>query len=108
MARIFCRVKITGAKVTRTSLEYEGSLGVDKRILEEAGLQPGETVMIANENNGQRFVTYVIPEEGTKEFAVYGAAARLVNVGDRLIIMGFEVREKLSSDEKLPKVIKLS
>ncbi|MBI4244886.1 MAG: aspartate 1-decarboxylase [Planctomycetes bacterium] len=108
MARIFCRVKIQNAAVTKTNLDYHGSLGIDKRILEEADIMPGETVLVADVDNGNRFVTYVIQEENSKEIAVYGAAAKLVETGHKLIIMAFEIKDKLSPGEKLPKVINLS
>lgn len=107
MSRIFCRVKITNARVTKKIVEYEGSLGLDKRVMESAGLYAGELVQAADATNGRRFVTYLIPEEGKNEVAVYGAAAHLVNKGDSLIIMAFEIADKPPAG-KTPTVIDLA
>lgn len=107
MSRIFCRVKITNAVVTKKAVEYEGSLGLDKRVMETAGLHAGELVQAADITNAQRFVTYLIPEDGKNEVAIYGAAAHLVNKGDNLIIMAFEIADKPPAG-KTPIVIDLA
>ncbi|NOZ63807.1 MAG: aspartate 1-decarboxylase [Caldiserica bacterium] len=90
MLRKFLRVKIKGAVVTEAKLYYEGSITLDKEIIEKSGLLPGEEVLVLNLNNGARFVTYVI--EGEKNSGVVclnGPAARLGYPGDELIILSF-------------------
>lgn len=90
--RWMLRSKIHRATVTETRLDYEGSISVDEELLEKAGIWVGEKVMIANINNGARFETYVFRgERGTGMVAVNGAAARLCEVGDKVIIMGYEL-----------------
>lgn len=80
--------KIHLATVTGKNLFYEGSLTLDKEIIEKANLKPLEAVWIYNLNNGNRFETYVI--EGKKgEVILNGAAARLGEVGDKIIIVSY-------------------
>jgi len=84
------RAKIHMAAVTEASVDYIGSIAIDTDLADAAGLVPGECVLVADVNNGQRFETYVMsapPGSGT--VCVNGAAARLVTVGDRTIIMGW-------------------
>jgi len=86
------RGKIHRATVTQTRVDYEGSITVDIALLEKAGILVGEMVWIANVTNGQRFETYAL--EGERDsgiIALNGAAAHLCNVGDKIIIMGFEL-----------------
>ena len=86
------RSKIHRATVTETRLDYEGSITVDCDLLEKAGIWVGERVTIADVNNGARFETYVLNgERGTGIIAVNGAAARLCEKGDKIIIMGYEL-----------------
>ncbi|MFB6489817.1 MAG: aspartate 1-decarboxylase [Thermoproteus sp. AZ2] len=86
---IVLRAKIHGAVVTRKNLEYEGSLTLGEDLLEASGIWPYERVEVYNINNGARFSTYVIKgEPGAVE--LNGAAARLGEVGDRLIIAAYE------------------
>lgn len=80
--------KIHLATVTGKNLFYEGSLTLDKEIIEKANLKPLEAVWIYNLNNGKRFETYVI--EGNKgEVILNGASARLGEIGDKLIIVSY-------------------
>jgi aspartate 1-decarboxylase len=89
------RGKIHRATVTQTRLDYEGSITVDMDLLEKAGIWVGEMVWIANVSNGQRFETYALEgERGSGIIALNGAAARLCSVGDKIIIMGFELTDK--------------
>jgi aspartate 1-decarboxylase len=84
------RSKIHQARVTAADLNYEGSIGIDTNLLEQAGMFSYEKVMVADIENGQRLETYVIPAPaGSSEISLNGAAARLVSVGDRVIIMAF-------------------
>ena len=92
--------KIHRVKVTAANLDYIGSITIDKDLMNAANIIEGEKIQIVNNNNGERFETYVIPgAKGTGEITVNGAAARKVNVGDILILityasMNFEVAKK--------------
>ncbi|NPA39419.1 MAG: aspartate 1-decarboxylase [Thermodesulfobacteria bacterium] len=88
MFRKFLRAKVHTAKITDKNLNYEGSLGLDKKIMESAGLKPFEAVWIYNLSNGKRFETYLI-EGKDGEVCLNGAAARLGEVGDRIIVVSF-------------------
>ena len=86
------RGKIHRATVTETRLDYEGSITIDEDLLERSGIWVGEKVSIANVNNGARFDTYVFRgDRGSGVIALNGAAARLGEKGDRIIIMGYEL-----------------
>lgn len=90
MLRCFLRSKIHMATVTESVLEYEGSITVDREIMDMAGMLPYEQVMISNMNNGERFETYVIPgRPGSREFCLNGPTARKGMVGDRIIIFSY-------------------
>jgi len=83
-------VKIHGARVTETLLHYEGSITLDEELMEKAGILPGEELQILNLNNGARFTTYAIP--GKKDSGIVclnGPAARLAEVGDKILILGY-------------------
>jgi len=89
------RGKIHRATVTETRLDYEGSVTVDVDLLDKAGIWIGEKVSIANINNGNRFETYTLPgERGSGIVALNGAAARLCNKDDLIIIMGYELTDE--------------
>ncbi|MFN3406115.1 MAG: aspartate 1-decarboxylase [Caldimicrobium sp.] len=97
MFRKLLKVKIHQAKVTDKNLHYEGSLTLDKELMEKAGLLPFESVWVYNLNNGARFETYLI--EGEKgQVILNGAAARLGEIGDLLIIASYA----WVSDQDLP------
>jgi aspartate 1-decarboxylase len=82
--------KIHGATVTEANILYEGSVTIPADILAATGLLPHEAVSVWNVTNGARFETYILQGEARScEFHVNGAAARLVSVGDTLIIAGF-------------------
>ncbi len=102
MKRIFLNIKLHGAKVTQANLEYEGSISIDRNILKKTGLIPFEKVDIYNINNGERFSTYIIPGE-KGEVALNGAAARKVQVGDRIIIVSYVELEKDEIKKHTPK-----
>jgi aspartate 1-decarboxylase len=82
------KCKIHRATVTGADLNYEGSISIDTRLMEAAGLVPFEMVDIYNCNNGERFHTYVIPG-GKGDIGLNGAAARLVHPGDIVIICSY-------------------
>jgi aspartate 1-decarboxylase len=83
-----CRAKIHRAKITDANLEYEGSLTIDRKLLEASTMRPHERVQVVNLNNGQRFETYII-EGGDGEICLNGPAARLGQVGDLVIIIAY-------------------
>ena len=86
------RSKIHKAIVTDENLNYSGSIGIDKSLLEKVGIFSGEKVLVADNTNGARLETYVITEEeNSGKVIVYGAASRLIKKGDEIIIMGFEL-----------------
>ncbi|MCF7855024.1 MAG: aspartate 1-decarboxylase [Candidatus Pacebacteria bacterium] len=82
--------KIHQARITECELMYEGSLGIDRDLMDAAGIIPYEKLLIVNATNGERLETYAIPEErGSKTFCLNGAAARRGSVGDTITIMTF-------------------
>lgn len=84
------RAKLHQARVTGADLNYEGSITIDTSLLEQAGMFVHEKVLVVDIENGARFETYVIPgAPGSGAIELNGAAARLVSIGDRLIIMAF-------------------
>jgi aspartate 1-decarboxylase len=90
MMRILCKSKIHRATVTEANLNYEGSLTLDPLLMEAAGLVPFEQVHVLNLNNGERFETYLIEgERGSGTVCVNGAAARLVQVSDPIIVLAY-------------------
>jgi len=104
MMRLMLRSKIHRARVTRVSLDYEGSIAIDRALIRKAGLLPGEKVLVANLRNGRRFETYVI--EGTRgEIGLNGAAACLGKRGDLVIIMGFAVMSEREARANRPRVV---
>jgi aspartate 1-decarboxylase len=88
MQRTLLKSKIHRATVTGSDLNYEGSIAIDSEICREAGLVEFEKVEIYNVNNGNRFATYVIYGK-EKEISLNGAAARLVQPGDVIIIASY-------------------
>ena len=86
--RVMLRSKIHRARVTDVNIDYEGSITIDKKLMEEADILPYERVEVLNINNGARFDTYAI--EGEKgEICINGAAARLAVKGDVVIILAY-------------------
>ena len=102
------RSKIHRARITETRLEYEGSITIDEDLIEAAGLVPGEAVLVANCNNGTRCETYVIVgERGSGTICLNGAAARLAQIGDLLIIMAFAYMDPEEIASHSPRIIVL-
>ena len=82
--------KIHRATVTDANLNYVGSITVDEDLLDAAALRVGQKVEIVNVNNGERFSTYVIKgERGSKDMCLNGAAARKVEIGDKIIVIAY-------------------
>lgn len=84
------KAKLHQARVTGADLEYVGSITIDKNLLDTAGMYPFERVLVVDVENGNRLETYIIEgEAGSGIIQLNGAAAHLVNVGDRVIVMAF-------------------
>ena len=84
------KAKLHRGTVTQADLEYEGSIAIDKDLLEEAGILPHEQVDVLNITNGDRFTTYAIEApRGSRVVGVNGAAARLVQKGDKVIVVTY-------------------
>ncbi|ASK63359.1 aspartate 1-decarboxylase [Virgibacillus phasianinus] len=98
MFRTMMKAKIHRAKVTEANLNYVGSVTIDQDIIDKVGILPHEKVQIVNNNNGARLETYVISgERGSGVVCLNGAAARLVQPGDTVIIVTYA----LLSDNEL-------
>ena len=86
--RIMLKSKIHRAHVTGVDIDYEGSITIDKKLMDEADILPYEQVQVLNLNNGARFATYAIEGE-SGEICLNGAAARLAAIGDTVIILSY-------------------
>ncbi|MER2088961.1 MAG: aspartate 1-decarboxylase [Sporosarcina sp.] len=90
MFRMMMNSKLHRATVTEADLNYVGSITIDCDLLDAAGMLPNEKVHVVNNNNGARFETYIIAgERGSGVVCVNGAAARLVQRGDIVIILSY-------------------
>lgn len=100
------RAKIHRATVTMADLHYEGSISIDTDLLDASGILLHEKVDVLNINNGQRFTTYVIAAEaGSGAIQVNGAAARLVQQGDPVIIICYASMSEEEARKFQPKVV---
>jgi aspartate 1-decarboxylase len=91
----FLIAKIHRATVTRTDINYEGSISIDEAIMEKAGLRVFQRVDVYNIHNGARFSTYVLPwPRASKGIVINGAAARLVQPGDKVIIAAYALLDE--------------
>ncbi|MBA7593536.1 Aspartate 1-decarboxylase [subsurface metagenome] len=90
--RTVLKSKIHRARVTDANLDYEGSISIDRLLMEAADILPYEMVHVLNVNNGARLQTYAIEgEKGSGEICINGPAARLVSRGDTVIILSYAV-----------------
>lgn len=102
--RVMLRSKIHRARVTDANIDYEGSITIDRNLMEAADILPYEQVHVLNINNGARFTTYAI--EGEKgEICLNGAAARLVIKGDLVIILSYCHLEDDEARNFIPKLV---
>ena len=109
MQRVFLKGKIHQATVTERNLHYEGSLTVDRELIEAAGMLPYEKVEVYNITNGNRFSTYLIEgERGSGIIAVNGAAAHLAQPGDLIIITSYAMMDDHELPEHKPKIVLLN
>ena len=98
--------KIHRARVTQSELNYVGSITIDENLMEAADLVEGERVQIVNNNNGERFETYVIVgERGSGTICLNGAAARKVQVGDIIIVISYCMIKRKKLEGHQPKLV---
>ena len=92
--RWFLRSKITHAIVTNSKVEYIGSITLDQDLIDKAGLNLGEKVLVVSSTSGARLETYVLQgERGSGIVEMNGPAAHLIKTGEEIIIMGFELAD---------------
>ena len=100
------RSKIHRATLTGADLDYEGSIAIDRLLLEAADMLPGEQVHVLNVNNGARLVTYVIEAPaGSGTMMLNGPAARLALAGDKVIVLAYGAFDEKEARSLQPKVI---
>lgn len=101
--------KLHRATVTEANLNYVGSITIDKNLLDAAGILVGEKVQIVNNNNGARLETYTIEgEPGSGVICLNGAAARLVQPGDQVIIIAYAMMTADEAKNFRPTVVHLN
>lgn len=106
MRRTLCKSKIHRATVTDANLEYEGSITLDPVLMEAADLIEYERVQVVDINNGSRLETYVMRgQRGRGDVVLNGAAARLVQVGDRVIIMSYADYDETELKDFQPRIV---
>ncbi|PZF81801.1 aspartate 1-decarboxylase [Jiangella anatolica] len=106
MFRTMMKGKIHRATVTQADLHYVGSVTVDEDLLDAADLVPGEQVDIVDITNGARLTTYVIPgERGSGVIGINGAAARLVQPGDLVILISYGLVDDAEARTLRPRVV---
>jgi aspartate 1-decarboxylase len=100
------KAKLHCATVTEANLNYMGSITIDQRLLEASGILPNEKVQIVNNNNGNRFETYVIVgEKDSGVICLNGAAARLVQPDDKVIIIAYAMMTEQEAKSFVPTVV---
>ena len=106
MSITMLKTKIHRARVTQCDLSYEGSITIDENLLEASGILPYEQVDVLNINNGARFTTYaIVGERGSGIIGINGAAARLAQVDDLVIICAYESMSRQAAEEHDPIVL---
>ncbi len=106
MLRVMYKSKIQKATITETKLEYEGSIGIDAKLMRLAGIIANEKVQVLNFETGARFETYVIAEEpGSGIICLYGPAAHLGKAGQRVFIISYCLLPERSARTLKPKVV---
>ncbi len=104
--RTMLRSKIHRARVTGGNIDYEGSITIDKRLMEAADMLPYELVHVLDINNGARFQTYALEgEAGSGAIVLNGAAARLVSKGDVVIILCYSTVSDEEARHVSPKLV---
>lgn len=109
MTLTLLKAKIHRATVTRCDLHYEGSISIDDLLLEQSGILPFEQVDVLNINNGARFTTYAIKaERGSGMIGINGAAARLAQLGDQVIICAYGTMGQAYARNYKPVVVQMN
>lgn len=104
--RTMLKSKIHRAHVTETNINYEGSITIDQKLMEEADILPSEQVQVLNLNNGARFTSYAIEgKRGSGEICLNGAAARLAIKGDIIIILSYCYVDDDEARNFIPKLV---
>lgn len=99
MYRMFLKGKIRDIRLTKTNLEYEGSITLDENYLDRAGILPNEEVHVLNVETGTRLITYAIRgERGSGAVELNGPASRLGMIGDRVMVLSYA----MLSPEEIP------
>ena len=102
----FLKAKIHSATITKADLHYEGSISIDEDILTKANIHPHEKVDVLNTTNGQRFSTYTIKaKKNSGEIQINGAAARLVQKGDNVIIISYCIIDEDEAKKFKPNIL---
>ncbi|MGP4060058.1 aspartate 1-decarboxylase [Halobacillus sp. H74] len=105
MFRTMMKAKIHRARVTEANLNYVGSITIDQNLMDQVGILPHEKVQIVNNNNGSRLETYVISgERGSGVICLNGAAARLVQPDDVVIIVSYALLSEEELADFKPKI----
>jgi aspartate 1-decarboxylase len=106
MKRVMLKSKIHRATVTDANIDYEGSITIDEELMEEADIVEYEQVHIYNISNGNRLETYVIKgERSSGVICINGAAAKLVNRGDMIIIANYAIMEEEEAIKRKPRIV---
>ena len=106
MQRHILKSKLHKARVTGADLNYEGSIGIDENLMDNADILPNERVEIYNITNGQRFATYtIVAPRNSGEITLNGAAARRVSIGDEIIIVSFGVMDEQEARSFKPQIL---
>jgi aspartate 1-decarboxylase len=106
MYRTLLNAKIHRAVVTGADVHYIGSISIDRALMDAAGILPHERVQVVDVDNGARLETYVIPAPaGSGQIQLNGAAARLVAVGDRVIVMSYAQVDDAEARDHQPTVV---
>ncbi|MFP4379952.1 MAG: aspartate 1-decarboxylase [Candidatus Sumerlaeia bacterium] len=104
--RFILKGKIHRATITQANLNYNGSITIDPDLLDAADMMPYEQVHVFDIDNGERLVTYIIEgERGSGQIVMNGAAARKVAVGDKVIILSFDMLTEEEAKNHHPKII---
>lgn len=104
--RVMLKSKIHRARITDLNIDYEGSIGIDRDLMEAADILPYEQVQVLDVNNGARFTTYAIEgQPGSGEICINGAAARLTAKGDSIIILSYCHLEEAEARDYLPRIV---
>lgn len=108
MRRTLLKSKLHGATLTGTDLHYEGSIALDRELMEAVDVVPSERVQVLNVATGDRFETYVIEAPaGSGEVRLNGPAARLGQPGDRLIVASYAQYEEEELEDHRPVVVRV-